>query len=124
MDAVVVVHPYQTEVSETRLAGKAPGAMGISNDYLFIANPEKGDVTILEIATRNVIAGVMVGQEPSYITITPDDQYALVVNHRSGDLAVVRIEAIGQRQRQNKNAPLFTLIPVGTEPVCAEVQRV
>jgi YVTN family beta-propeller protein len=124
MDAVVVVHPYQTEVSETRLAGKAPGAMGISSDYLFIANPESGDVTILEIATRNVVAGVMVGQEPSYVAITPDDQYALVVNRRSGDLAVIRIGAIGQRQRQNKNAPLFTMIPVGSEPVCAEVQAV
>src|SRR5579872_1590746 len=57
MDAVVVVHPYQTEVWETVLAGKAPGPMAISPlpEYLFTANTESGDVTVLEVETRNVL---------------------------------------------------------------------
>ena len=124
MDAVVVVHPYQTEVAETVLAGKAPGAMAISPDYLFAANPESGDVTVLEVRTRNALAAITVGQEPCFITFTPDYQYALVVNHRSGDLAVIRLRALTELQPRTKTAPLFTMIPVGSEPVSAAVAAV
>jgi len=124
MDAVVVIRPYETEVAETKLAGKAPGAMAISlkSEYLFVANPESGDVTVLEVDTRNVIASISVGQEPSFITFTPDNQYALVLNHRSGDLAVIRIRSI--TQNRSKTAPLFTMIPVGSGPVCAAVEQI
>jgi YVTN family beta-propeller protein len=128
MDAVVVVHPYQTEVSETRLAGKAPGAMAISvePEYLFVTNPDSGDVTVLEVETRNVLAAVQVGQEPCYVTFTPDGQYALVVNHRSGDLAVIRVPAItrAHARGRSKTAPLFNMIPVGSGPVGAAVEAV
>jgi YVTN family beta-propeller protein len=125
MDAVVVVHPYWTEVAETVLAGHAPGAVAISAapEYLFAANPESGDVTVLEVASRDVLAAVKVGQEPCFITFTPDNQYALVVNHRSGDLAVIRLATItqGGSQRRSRTAPLFTMVPVGVGPVSAVV---
>jgi WD40 repeat protein len=44
MDAVVIVFPYQTEVGETILAGRAPDGMAVSAapQYLFVANPESG----------------------------------------------------------------------------------
>jgi YVTN family beta-propeller protein len=121
MDAVVVVYPYRTEIAETRLAGRAPGTMAISRspEYLFAANPEAGDVTVLEVETGDVLAAVQVGQEPCCITFTPDSQFALVVNHQSGDLAVIRVAAI--QPGRNKTAPLFTMIPVGTKPVSAAV---
>jgi len=121
MDAVVVVYPYWTEVAETRLAGRAPAAMAVSPspEYLFAANPETGDVTVLEVETGNMLAAVKVGQQPCCITFTPDNQYALVVNHGSGDLAVIRMAAI--KPGRNKTAPLFTMIPVGTGPVSAVV---
>jgi YVTN family beta-propeller protein len=123
MDAVAIYHPYQTEISETLLAGKAPGAMAISAspEYLFLANPQSGDVTVLDVATRTVIASVSVGQEPCYVTFTPDNQYALVVNRRSGDLAVIRLSALSNRKPRVRTVPLFTMIPVGSGPVCAAV---
>jgi YVTN family beta-propeller protein len=125
MDAVVVFHPYLTEIAETVLAGRSPGAMAISAapEYLFAANPQSGDVTILEVQTRNVLASVSVGREPCYVTFTPDNQYALVVNHRSGDLAVIRLSALANRAPRVRTIPLFTMIPVGSEPVCAVVAR-
>lgn len=121
MDAVVVVYPYWTEVAETRLAGRAPGAMAVSQspEYLFVANPDSGDVTVLEVYTGDMLAAVKVGQKPCCITFTPDNQYALVVNQGSGDLAVIRMAAI--KPGRNKTAPLFTMIPVGTGPVSAVV---
>jgi YVTN family beta-propeller protein len=125
MDAVVIVYPYTTEVAETVLAGRAPGYMAEcvtdDADYLFVANPESGEATILDIDTRKVVAVVGVGRRPVYVTQTPDQQYALVLNQDSGDMAVVRLAAVaGKRDR---SAPLFTMIPVGSKPVCTTVRH-
>jgi YVTN family beta-propeller protein len=124
MDAVVVIYPYSTEVAATLLAGRAPGAMAVSTspdqEYLFVANPQSGDVTILDIELHRVIAVASVGQDPGFITMTPDNQYALVLNRRSGNMAVIRIAAIVPSRA--RSAPLFTMIPVGSRPVSAAVQ--
>jgi YVTN family beta-propeller protein len=126
MDAVAVVYPFSTEVAETVLAGHAPGAMaecaGEDADYLLAANAQTGEVTILDIETRRVIAVVGVGDSPGFIDVTPDKQYALVLNRRSGDMAVIRLAAIAANR--TKSAPLFTMIPVGSKPVAAAVRGV
>jgi YVTN family beta-propeller protein len=125
MDAVVIIYPYWTEVAETILAGGAPGAMvaAASPPYLFVANPRSGTVTVLDIDFRKLIAVIRVGEEPGQIIITPDGQYALVLNRSSGDLAVIRIATLAER-RYYKIAPLFTMIPVGPQPVSAAIVRV
>lgn len=136
LDAVVVVFPYHTpEVFETVLAGRAPGAMAASGGpegspkYLFIANPPSGEVSVMHIDTRKVVLVAPVGGEPGYITITPDNQYALVLNRKSGDMGVLLIhatEASAQRYLGRKGdraaAALFTMIPVGSKPVSAAVR--
>lgn len=123
MDAVVIVYPYHTpEVAETVLAGHAPGAMAASESFLFIASPQSGDVSILNIPTRKVIAVVAVGNDPGFVAITPDDQYALVLNRKSGDVAVLRVGAI--RPNPHKSAALLTVIPVGSRPVSATVRGI
>ena len=132
MDAVVVVEPYFTpQVAKTVLAGHNPGAMaatGAANSgergYLFVANPKSGDVSILDIGTKDVVAVTPVGTEPSCIAITPDDEYALVLNQASGDMAVIRIRNVTRavsEQRRWKKGPLFMLIPVGSKPVSAAI---
>lgn len=125
-DAVVVVYPYQTEVDQTVLAGRKPGAMAASSGkppYLFIANPSSGDVTIMNMANRRIVAVAAVGAEPGYISITPDNQYALVLNHKSGDMGVLWIQDEKMSRRQ-KSVGLFTMIPVGSKPVSAAVRAV
>jgi len=138
MDGVVVVYPYYTpEVAETVLAGHTPGAMAavslgpVKNSpdapdegYLFVANAQSGDVSILDIATHKLLAVTPVGAGPGYVTITPDRQYALVLNQTSGDMAVIRIPNITRavnEQRRWKKGALFMLIPVGSKPVSATV---
>lgn len=127
MDAVVVVYPYYTpQIGETVLAGHNPGAMAASgpSGYLFVANPESADVSILDIETNKVLMVTPVGAEPSSIVITPDDKYALVLNRASGDMAVIRIPSVTRaaaEQRRWKKGPLFMLIPVGSKPVSAAV---
>jgi YVTN family beta-propeller protein len=124
MDAVVIVYPYSTEVAGTILAGRAPGPMAASQspDYLFVANPTTGDVTVVDIEVHRTIAAVAVGTEPCFIAVTPDSQYALVLNRRSGNMAVLRIEDIVPTR--TRSAPLFTVIPVGSGPVSAAITRV
>lgn len=125
MDAVAIVSPYQTEVNETILAGKSPGSMAAISStkgpqYLFVANPESGDVTVIDIDTRRVLASIPVGQRPGQVLLTPDNEYALVLNEQSGDVAVIRLLNIRQANlisRRSRTAPLFTMIPVGVKPV-------
>jgi YVTN family beta-propeller protein len=126
MDAVVVVYPHKMpQVAETVLAGHAPGPMAVSYgdpDLLFVTNPQSGNVTVLDVRSRRVISVISVGAEPGFVTVTPDNQYALVLNRRSGDMSVIRIAAI--TPKRNKFTPLFTMVPVGSRPVSAAVRAV
>lgn len=121
-DAVVIVYPYQTEVAQTSLSGRKPGQMSCSAapSYLFVSNPAAGSVSVFDVDTQRVVAVIGVGVQPGPIVVTPDQQYALVLNQGSGDLAVIRIGSI--KQGWAKKAPLFTMIPVGGTPVAAVVR--
>jgi DNA-binding beta-propeller fold protein YncE len=124
------VYPYHSpEVAETVLAGHAPGTMAASAAFLFIASPLSGTVSILQIATHRVIGVVSVGSDPGFVAVTRDDEYALVLNRKSGDVAVLRVGAIGASKdilpRDSlKKAALLTVIPVGSRPVSADVRGV
>jgi YVTN family beta-propeller protein len=123
LDGVVIVYPYHTpEVAETVLAGHAPGAMAASDAFVFVASPLSGAVSILEIKTRKVIGVVSVGSDPGFVAVTRDDQYALVLNRKSGDVAVLRVGSITPNRL--KKAALLTVIPVGSRPVSADVRGV
>lgn len=126
LDAVVVLYPYLAEVGETVLAGRRPAAMAAVSTpdmaYLFVANPDAGNVTILDLTTHRMVGAVPVGKDPSFVTITPDGQYALVLNRASGDMGVIRVKAVVRNR--GKSAPLFTMIPVGSRPVAAAVRGV
>lgn len=127
-DAVAVVFPYSTEVAETVLAGRQPGAMacsplaGTAAEFLFVTNPSSNQVTILNVNSRKVVAVAQVGANPSQVLITPDNAYALVLNRGSGDMAVLMIQDAARRRKYP--AALFTMIPVGSRPVDAVVQAV
>ncbi len=123
LDAVVIVFPYRTpEIAETVLVGPNPSAMAASQAYLFVANPSAGNVSILEINSRKVVGVVSVGSDPGFIAVTPDDQYALVLNRQSGDVSVLRVAAI--TKNRERRASLLTVIPVGSKPVSAAVRAV
>ena len=125
MDAVVVVYPFFTpQIGDTVPAGHAQRAMDVSEELLFVASPLSGDVSILSIATRKVIAVVPVGSDPGFIRVTANDQYALVLNRKSGDMAILSVPAIMQRKNRFKTAGLRAMIPVGSRPVSAAVRAV
>ncbi|MEO8099561.1 MAG: hypothetical protein ABI811_17820 [Acidobacteriota bacterium] len=123
MDAVVILYPYDIpEVAETVLTGHAPGVMTASSELLFITNPSSGDVSVLHVGSHRLLAVVQVGSDPGQVAITPDEQFALVLNRESGNVAVLNIDSI--QPNRNKSAPLVTVIPVGSRPVSAAMHSV
>lgn len=114
-DALAIVSPYQNEVDSTILAGRTPAAMAVSDkrNALFVTNRESGDLTILDIDTRAVSASVHVGENPGEVLLTPDGEYALVIDQRSGNVSVVRIITV--LDRKNKVKPLFTVFPTAAD---------
>ncbi len=134
MDSVVIIYPYETEIGQTILAGHAPGAMAVTqgaSPLLLVANPDNDRITALDVNTmgKSLIAAVEVGQEPCCIVTTPGDQpdnrYALVVNRKSGDVAVIRSYSLNQsgpfKEPLKKPTSLFTMIAVGETPVAAAI---
>jgi DNA-binding beta-propeller fold protein YncE len=129
LDAVVIIYVYQTEIAETLLAGRAPASMAAMDApaYLMVANPDTNSVTVLDLDNNGrLVASVQVGQSPQSIVMTPDrqgmDQYALVLNQQSGDLAVIRIKSLpATAEDRRRPTPIFALIPVGEKPVSAAV---
>ena len=127
LDGVAIVFPYRVlQVDQTVLAGRDPGVMASSGapSLLFVASASGSDICVLSIDSRKVIGFVDLAEHPTYITITPDDQYALILNRGSGDLAVIRIPTIRTNPAiviSKSGASLFTMLPVGREPVHAAV---
>jgi DNA-binding beta-propeller fold protein YncE len=127
MDGVAVVFPFDTlEVDQTLLAGHAPGPMACSAApaYLFVASAAGPSVSVINIFTRKQLALVEVGGIPTFLTTTPDSQYALILSETSGDLAVIHIPAIRTAWTAGayKNGgALFTMINVGNKPVHAAI---
>ena len=120
MDGIAIVFPFHTlEVEQTVLAGRTPGAMaccGPNPSYLFVASRTGPEISILSVGTRKMIALTQAGQQPKQITITPDQQYALILNESSGDMAVIRIPNI-KGTRLKTGASLFAMVPIGDTPV-------
>ncbi len=123
MDGVAIVFPYRIlEVEQTVLAGRDPGVMASSATpaYLFVASNSGSDVCVMEINHRKVVGIVDAGRQPTYITVTPDNQYALVLDESSGDMAVIHISVIRLDFKSvsgKSGAALFTMLSVGDKPV-------
>jgi DNA-binding beta-propeller fold protein YncE len=126
MDGIAVVFPFDTlYVDQTLLAGRDPGTMACSASpaFLFVASRTGSDLCILNIDTRKVVGFVETGGRPSFITVTPDSQYALVLDQMSGDMGVIRVprNLTGTERRLKTGGSLFTMISVGSKPVDAVV---
>jgi DNA-binding beta-propeller fold protein YncE len=129
MDGIAIVFPYDTlEVEQTVLAGRDPGFMACSESpaYLFVGSASVSNLCILDVESRKVIGLLEVSAHSSYIAITPDNQYVLVLDEASGDMAVIHIPAIRPTREANwppqKNgAALLTMLNVGSRPVHAAI---
>jgi len=118
-DVIAIVRPFQNDVEETILAGRTPDAMAVlePRNLLFVSNPGSGDLTILDIQTRGVTASVHVGEAAGEVMVTPDSEYVLVMERRSGSVSVVRVATVLSRRNRTSSppSPLLTVFATAAD---------
>ena len=89
-------------------AGADPEQVDISADgtRLYVANEDTAQVSVIDLASGNVVATVKIGEEPEGVTIRPDGKVVYVTSE--GDGAVFAIDTATNK--------VLTRIPVGHRP--------
>ena len=72
-----------------------------------------GDLSVIDLASRQVLAHLEVGDGPRGIVLTPDDRTAYVANSLSDDVSVVDLSTFEE----------ITRIPVTTSPLSPALKR-
>jgi hypothetical protein len=88
--------------------------MDVSEDLLFVASPLSGDVSILSIATRKVIAVWRWGAIPVY---PRHGERSVCAGAQSevGGRAILSVPAINKKKNRYKTAALLTVIRVAPD---------
>jgi DNA-binding beta-propeller fold protein YncE len=81
-----------------------------------MSNFGSDSVSVYAIDEGRVIGSVQVGSHPDALALTPDEAHLLVVDSRSGDVAVVRTVKTQDNSKISADRALVTLIPVGNQP--------
>jgi len=127
---LVIFSPYQNQIDQTLYAGRALFGMAVAPvlNLLFLSNPEAGDVTILDIEKRRIIASVRTGGNPREVLIgssAKEEEYAFVVDGDSGDVSVIHIPVVQHKSGDAFIAeppkPVFAVFHGGAEPQSAVI---
>jgi DNA-binding beta-propeller fold protein YncE len=71
---------------------------------------------VYAIDEGRVIGSVPVGSQPDGLALTPNEEHLLVLDTKSGDVAVVRTVKTRDSSKISAARALVTLIPVGNQP--------
>jgi len=130
---LVIFSPYQNQVDQTLYAGHALFGMAVApiRNLLFLTNPDAGDVTILDIESRRIVASIRTGGHPREILVasSPDsatqEEYAFAVDGDSGDVSVIHIPAVqhktGDAIIAEPPKPVFAVFHTGAAPQSAVI---
>ena len=127
---LVIFSPYQNQVYQTLYAGHALYGMAVApmRNYLFLSNPDAGDVTILDIYKQRVVSSIRTGGKPGEILTAPSsdlEEYAFVVDADTGDVSVIHIPAVlhksGDAFIAEPPKPIFAVFHGGADPQSAVI---
>ena len=92
-----------------------PFDLALSSDgqRMHIVHLGSGDLSVIDLETRQVLAHIEVGDGPRGIVLSPDDRTAYVANSLSNDVSVVDLGTFEE----------ITRIKVTTSPLSPELQR-
>ena len=88
-------------------------AFSTDGQSLYVVGFGSGDVSVVDLRTRQKVGRIDVGEGPRGIALSPDGTMGYVVNSLSDDLSVINLAALQELKR----------IPVTTSPLPAEVKR-
>jgi YVTN family beta-propeller protein len=86
------------------------------NSLLYVSNFGSDNVSVYAIDEGRVIDSVPVGSRPDGLALTPNEDHLLVVDTKSGDVAVVRTVKTSDNSKISAARALVTVIPVGDQP--------
>ena len=113
-----IVETYTNEVSGSYLIGRNPvrGLVTSDNLLLYVSNFGSDNVSVYAIDEGRVIGSVGVGSRPDGLALTPNEDHLLVVDTKSGDVAVIRTTKTRDNSKISAERALVTMIPVGNQP--------
>ena len=92
-----------------------PFDLALSSDgqRMHIVYLGSGDMSVIDLETRQVLAHIEVGDGPRGIVLTPDERTAYVANSLSDDVSVIDLSTFAEVSR----------IPVTTSPLSPQLKR-
>ena len=107
--------PERLELSVVDRPVNMPFDLALSSDgqRAHIVYLGSGDMSVIDLATRQVLAHIEVGDGPRGLVLTPDDRTAYVANSLTDDVSVVDLGTFAE----------VTRIPVTTSPLSPELKR-
>ena len=88
-------------------------ALSPDGQRLYAVGLGSGDLTVVDLNTRQKVARIDVGDGPRGIAVTPDGGKAYVANSLSDDVSVINLSTLQEVKR----------IPVTQSPLAPEIQR-
>ena len=107
--------PERLELSVVDRPVNMPFDLALSSDgqRAHIVYLGSGDMSVIELASRTVLAHLEVGDGPRGIVLTPDERTAYVANSLSGDVSVIDLTTFEEVAR----------IPTTTSPLSPQLHR-
>jgi YVTN family beta-propeller protein len=62
--------------------------------FLYVANYDSNNVSVIDTATNTVVATVPVGNAPTAVAVTPDGTKAYVTNYGSASVSVIKTATV------------------------------
>jgi YVTN family beta-propeller protein len=114
-DNASIIETTTNEVGGTYLIGTHPaqGLVTRDNSRLYVSNFGSNSVAVYDIDAGKVISTLPVGAGPRAMAFAQSEDYILVLDTQSGDVAVIQRRPPTKRQAEYS---LFTIVPTGTQP--------
>ncbi len=115
--SISVIETTPNEVQGSYLVGAQPtrGVFSLDNARLYISNFASNNVAVYDIDLGKVIAFLPVGTRPDALALSQSQEYVLVVDSGSSDLAVIQ-RRTPKKKFEPSEYSLLTILPLGVQP--------
>lgn len=87
-------------VGQIFTGGRRPTGIAATNEYVFVANGETNNLSVIEVATSRVKPDLVpVGSSPMAVAVSPNGAWVYVANYDSNDVSVVDVRAFKEISR-------------------------
>ena len=89
--------------------------VSLDSSRLYISNFGSNNIAVYDIDLGRIVAYLPVGTHPDALALSQNQNYLLVVDSGSGDVAVIQ-KRTPKKKFEPSEYSLLTMIPVGVQP--------